>query len=164
MKNIIRILFQITLKLYGMFQISIIVLTWRYVDYKDALPLMAEDVNNLKKYFDCLLDMKYIVVAIVLFISMLLLFEKIKQIVKTTINKSIDKVDSRHESYSDSFSSFFIYDSIINKIVDEKIIKNMSEEELANILFEGKFLIKDLTRLRFDKEVIKRIIRTSHEC
>ena len=39
----------------------------------------------------------------------------------------------------------------------------MSKEELANILPEGKFLIRDLIRFGFDKEIIKHVISIYYE-
>lgn len=130
-------------------------LTLFFVDFKT----MKEGLIISVDFF----QLKYLIASIIAGLIVLWIYYSIKVYIKQIIKESIEKVDDSYKKYSESFSSFFIYDSIINTIVDKKIIKNMSEEELANILSEGKFLIKDLTRFGFNKEVIKRVIRKYHE-
>lgn len=163
MKKTIKQIFVLVIILHSIFQTIIFWLTWRYVDYGQAKQFIMEDVKQIEMFFDNFFQLKYIIVSAVLFLSLWGFYFIVMYIVKHTINETIKGIDNKYKNYSDAFSSYFIYDSIINKIVDEKIIKNMSEEELAEILHEGKFLIKDLDRFGFDKEVIKRVTRKYYE-
>src|SRR5271169_1741188 len=53
----------------------------------------------------------------------------IRWIVKAETKGLIEEIENRYKAYTDSFSSWFIYTSAISRIVHEKIISTMTEDE-----------------------------------
>ncbi len=84
-------------------------------------------------------------------------------IVKAETKGLIEKIEKRYKAYTDSFSSWFLYTAAISAIVNEKIIKQMTEEEQAKILYDGKFLIDYLERFGFSEKVKDEMKKMYHE-
>lgn len=152
-----------------------IVLVWDLISV--ILYLITLFTNKTMSTIISWLSTHYALVMIVIGIIAtiyVVLVDRIKHVVKQTIdstmnnslltmNNSIKEVEDRYKSYTDSFSSWFIYTSAISKIVHERVISTMTEEELAKIFYKEGFLIQDLERFGFSKTISNQILKMYHQ-
>ncbi len=141
-----------------------IVLIWDLVSI--VIFLITLFTNKTMNTIISWLSINYALVMIIIGIIAtiyVLLVDRIKHVVKSTIEDSVKKVDANYKNYSDAFSSFFIYDSIINKVVRDQIISKMPEKELAHLFYNEGFIVKDLQRFGFSENVVNLVLKEYHE-
>jgi cellobiose-specific phosphotransferase system component IIC len=139
-------------------QISMSVLTYLSVLTFDYIKT-KENILALGNF----LDLKAIFAAIIVFLLVTWIYYSAKVYVKQINKEMVSAIENRYKAFTESFSSWFLYTSAISEIVNEKIIKQMPEEEQAKILHEGKFLIDYLDRFGFDEKVKDEMKRMYHE-
>jgi hypothetical protein len=119
-------------------------------------------IDGGEKIFENM-DWKALIIAVFLGGFCLWAHFSIVWIVKAETKGLVKEIEDRYKAYTDSFSSWFIYTSAISRIVQEKITNKMTEDELAKILYEGKFIADDLVRFGFSESVSNKIKTMYHE-